>query len=86
MANVVQKKEESIREFIQCFCSKRNGILEVNDKSTIMFFKNGLRDSSLIRKLTIKNPRKSKEIRSWSTRISPTPPRVMIRRGKQTTL
>jgi hypothetical protein len=55
-------KGESLREFIQCFCNKRNVIPEVDDKSIIMFFKKGLRDSSLIRKLTMKNPRTSKEI------------------------
>jgi hypothetical protein len=54
LANVVQKKGESHREFIQRFCNKRNLILEVDDKSIIMFFKKGLRDSSLIRKLAMK--------------------------------
>jgi hypothetical protein len=53
----VQKKGESLQEFIHRFCNKRNVIPEVNDKSIIMFFKKGLRDSSLIRKLTVKNPR-----------------------------
>jgi hypothetical protein len=48
--------------FIQCFCNKRNIISEVNDKSIIMFLKKGLRDSSLIRKLTIKNRRMSEEM------------------------
>jgi hypothetical protein len=33
--------------------------LEVDDKSIIMFFKKGLGDPSLIRKLTMKNPRTS---------------------------
>jgi hypothetical protein len=50
---------ESLREFIQCFCNKRNIILEVDDKSIVMFFKKGLRDPSLIHKLTMKNPRTS---------------------------
>jgi hypothetical protein len=59
---VIQKKGESRREFIQCFCNKRNIILEVNEKSIIMFFKKGLRDSSLIRKLAMKNPRMSEEM------------------------
>jgi hypothetical protein len=42
LTSVVQKKAESLREFI------------------IMFFKKGLRDPSLIHKLTMKNPRTSK--------------------------
>jgi hypothetical protein len=46
--------------FIQRFCNKRNIILEVNDKSIVLFVKEGLRDPSLIRKLTMKNPRTSK--------------------------
>jgi hypothetical protein len=45
----VQKEGESLREFIQHFCNKRNVILEVDDKSIIMFFKKGLKDSVPIR-------------------------------------
>jgi hypothetical protein len=48
LASIVQKKVESLREYIPCFCSKRNVIVEVDDKSIMMFFKKGLRDSSLI--------------------------------------
>jgi hypothetical protein len=44
---------------IQCFCNRRNIISEVDDKSIVMFFKMGLRDPSLIRKLTMKKPRMS---------------------------
>jgi hypothetical protein len=36
-------------------------MLEVDDKSIIMFFKKGVKDSSLIRKLAMKNPRTSEE-------------------------
>jgi hypothetical protein len=36
--------------------------LEVDDKSVVKFFKKGLRDSSLIHKLTIKNPRTLEEM------------------------
>jgi hypothetical protein len=67
LASIVQKKGESLREFIQCFYNKRNIIPEVDDKSIIMFFKNGLRDSYLICKLTVKNPGCQK--RCW---LSPT--------------
>jgi hypothetical protein len=59
---MIQKKGESHQEFIQCFCNKRNIILEVDEKSIIMFFKKGLRDSSWIRKLAMKNPRMSEEM------------------------
>jgi hypothetical protein len=62
LANILQKKEESLREFIQIFCNKRNVIAEVDDKSIIMFFKKGLRDSSLIHKLAMKIPRTSEEM------------------------
>jgi hypothetical protein len=48
LVSVVQKKGESFQKFIQRFCNKRNIITEVDDKSIIMFFKKGLRDSSLI--------------------------------------
>jgi hypothetical protein len=59
---MVQKKGESLQEFILHFCNKRNIILEVDKKSIIIFFKKGLRDSSLIRKLIMKNLRTSKEM------------------------
>jgi hypothetical protein len=60
LASVVQKKGESLKEYIQHFCNKRNVIPEVDDKSIMMFFKKGLRESSLIRMFTMKNPRTSK--------------------------
>jgi hypothetical protein len=59
---VIQKEGESLREFIQHCCNKRNIILEVDDKSIIMFFKKGLRDLPLICKLAMKNPRTSEEM------------------------
>jgi hypothetical protein len=62
LASIVQKKGESLREFIQCFINKRNIISEVDNKSIVMFFKKGLMDPSLIRKLTMKNPRTSKKM------------------------
>jgi hypothetical protein len=57
LASVIQKKGESLREFIQRFYNRRNIISVVDNKSIVMFFKKGLRDPSLIRKLTMKNPR-----------------------------
>jgi hypothetical protein len=59
LANVIQKKGESLQEFTLRFCNKRNIIPEVDDKSIVMFFKKGLRDPSLTRNLTKKNPRTS---------------------------
>jgi hypothetical protein len=56
LAIVVQKKGESLREFIQRFCNKRNIIPEIDDKSINMFFMKGLRDPILIRKLAKQNP------------------------------
>jgi hypothetical protein len=44
------------------FCNKRNIIPEVDDESIILFFKKGLREPSLIRKLAMKNPRVSEEM------------------------
>jgi hypothetical protein len=57
LVNIVQKKGESLWEYILCFCNKRNVIPEVDDNSTVMFFKKALRDSFLIRKLAMKNHR-----------------------------
>jgi hypothetical protein len=58
-ASIIQKKGESLPEFIQLFYNKRNIIPEVDDKSIVMFFKKGLGDPSLIRILTMKNPKTS---------------------------
>jgi hypothetical protein len=60
LASIVQKKGESLWKYIQDFYNKRNVMLEVDDKLIVMFFKKGLRDSSLIQKLTMKSPRTSK--------------------------
>jgi hypothetical protein len=62
LANIVQKEGNSLYEFIQCFYNKRNIILEVDDKSIITFFKKGFKDSLLIRKLAMKNPRTLEEM------------------------
>jgi hypothetical protein len=62
LASVIQKKGEFLQEFIQRFYNKRNIITEVDDKSILMFFKKGLRDPSLIRKLTMKTPRMSESM------------------------
>jgi hypothetical protein len=70
LASIVQKKGESLREFIQHFCNKRNITPEVDDKSIIMFFKKGLRGSSLLCKLTMKNPRTSKEMLAIANKYS----------------
>jgi hypothetical protein len=51
------KKGESFWGFIQHFCNKRNITPTIDDKSIVMFFKKGLRDPSLIRKLITKNTR-----------------------------
>jgi hypothetical protein len=56
LASIVQKKGESLREFIQRFYNKTNLISEVDNKSIIMFFKKGFRDSSLIHKAHNEEP------------------------------
>jgi hypothetical protein len=71
LVSVLQKKGESLREFIERFYNKRNITLEVDDKSIIMFFKKGFRDSSLIRKLAIKNPRTSEEMLAIVNKYAP---------------
>jgi hypothetical protein len=70
LANVVEKNGESHQKYIQCFYNKRNVIPEVDDKSIMMFFKKGLRDSSLIRKLTMKNPRALEQMFSIANRYA----------------
>jgi hypothetical protein len=62
LANIVQKEGESLQEFIQHFCNKRLVALEVDNKSIIIFYKKGLKDSALVRKLAMKNPRMSEEM------------------------
>ena len=62
LAGVVQKEGESLWEYIHRFCNKRNVIPEVEDKSIVMFFKRGLRNKELIRKLAMKSPRSSEEM------------------------
>jgi hypothetical protein len=47
---------------MQHFCNNKNVISEVDDKSIIMFSMMGLKDSTLICKLAMKNPRTSEEM------------------------
>jgi hypothetical protein len=66
--------------------------LEVDHKSIIMFFKKGLRDPALIRKLAMKNPKTSEAMFSVTNRCalaeettlgtSLARPRATTRRGK----
>jgi hypothetical protein len=52
------------------FYNKRNVIPEVDDKSIVMFFKKGLRDSSLIQKLAMNNPRALEQMFSITNRYA----------------
>jgi hypothetical protein len=47
-----------------------NVVPEVDEKSIMMFFKKGHRNSSLIRKLTMKNPRMSEHMFSIANRYA----------------
>jgi hypothetical protein len=47
-----------------------NVIPKVDDKSIIMFFKKGLKDSSLIHKLTIDNTKMSKKMLAIANRYA----------------
>jgi hypothetical protein len=58
------------KEYIHRFCNKRNVIPEVHDKSIVMFFKKGLMNSSLIRKLTVKNHRMLEQMFSITNRYA----------------
>jgi hypothetical protein len=69
LAGIIQKNE-SLWEFIQHFCNKIKIILEVDDKSIVMFFRKGLRDPSLIRKLAKKNPRTSEAMFSIANKYA----------------
>jgi hypothetical protein len=68
LASVIQKKRESLREFIHWFYNKRNIIPKVDDKSIVLFFKKRLKDSSLIYKLAMKNPRTPLTSTPWPRR------------------
>jgi hypothetical protein len=70
LASIIQKIGESLWEYIHRFCNKRNVIPEVDDKLIMMFLKKGLRDSSPIQKLTMKNPRRSEQMFSITNRYA----------------
>jgi hypothetical protein len=70
MAIIIQKEGESLWEFIHHFYIKRNIIPKVDDKSIVMFFKKGLKDSDLIHKLAMKNPRTSEEMLSIANKYA----------------
>jgi hypothetical protein len=70
LATIVQKKGESLWEFMQHFCNKRNAILEVDGKSIIKFFNRGLTNSSLIHKLAMKKPRMSEDMLAITNKLT----------------
>jgi hypothetical protein len=70
LASIVKNKGESLQEYIQRFCNKWNIIPEVDNMSIMMFFKKGLRDSSLIQKVTMKNRSTSEQMFSISNRYA----------------
>jgi hypothetical protein len=70
LVSIVQKKGESLQEYMQHFCNKRNVISEVDDKTIVMFFKKGLRDSSPIWNLAMKNHRTSEVMFSIANRYA----------------
>ena len=42
-----QSEGESLHEYMQRFCRKRNTILDFEERAVIMYFKQGLRDDVL---------------------------------------
>jgi hypothetical protein len=70
LVNMVQKNGETLWEFIQHFCNKRNIVSEVDDKSISMFLKKGVRDLSLIHMLPMNNPRTSEEMLAFANKYA----------------
>jgi hypothetical protein len=96
LASIIQKKVESLREFIQHFCNKRNITTEVDDKSIVMFFRKGLRETLGHQKQCLPSlasmpwpkrrpstPGNRRRRRTHATWTSLAHPRAMIRRGKR---
>ena len=57
LGQINQREGESIREYIQRFCQKRNTIRDIDERAVIMYLKKGLRDRELFSKLVRKDPR-----------------------------
>jgi len=59
---IKQREGESLREYIQRFCHKRNSIPDIEERAIIMYFKEGLRDTALFHKLTRKDIRTCEQL------------------------
>jgi hypothetical protein len=54
LSQLVQQEGETLSEYIQRFCSRRNTIPDIRDHTVVTLFQKGLRDGGLIKKLARK--------------------------------
>jgi hypothetical protein len=52
-----QKHDESLRNYVKCFCNARNAIKYIQDIEIINAFRNGVSDIKTIQEITMKKPK-----------------------------
>jgi hypothetical protein len=54
---IKQKHDESLRDYVKCFCSVKNAILYIQDIEIINAFHNGVSDIKTVEEIAMKKPR-----------------------------
>jgi hypothetical protein len=59
MKIIKQKHDESLRDYVECFCNARNTIPDILDVEIINAFQDGVSDIKIVEEITMKKPTSS---------------------------
>jgi hypothetical protein len=57
LETIRQKHDESLRDYVKCFCNTRNAILYIQDIETINAFLDGVSDVKTVEEIAMKKPK-----------------------------
>jgi hypothetical protein len=57
LKTIKQKHDESLRDYVKCFCNARNGIPYIQDIKIINIFRDGVSDVKIVEEIAMKKPK-----------------------------
>jgi hypothetical protein len=57
LKTIKQKHDESLRDYVKCFCNDRNGIPYIQDIKIINIFRDGVSDVKIVEEIAMKKPK-----------------------------
>jgi hypothetical protein len=57
LKTIKQKHDESLRDYVKCFCNARNDILYIQDIEIINAFRDGVSDLKIVEEIAMKKPK-----------------------------